>query len=132
MATFVLVHGTWHGGWYWNRVAPLLPAAGHDVCTPTLTGLGERAHLRTMEITYQTHIQDLINVLAYEDVRDAILVGHSYGGPLVLMVAEHAFTRVAQLVCLATAIPANGQILKETFPELWKTFHQLALAPGDE
>jgi pimeloyl-ACP methyl ester carboxylesterase len=83
-----------------------------------------------VEITYQLHIQDIVNVLAYEDLRDVILVGHSYGGPLVLMVAEHACARVAQLICLATAIPANGQTFKETFPEVWQRFHQLALAHG--
>ena len=80
MATFVLVHGAWHGGWCWKKVAPLLRAAGHEVYTPTLTGLGERAHLLTREVDLDTHIPDVVNVLEYEDLRDVILVGHSYGG----------------------------------------------------
>ncbi len=79
MATFVLVHGAGHGGWAWKRLTPLLRAAGHEVHTPTLTGLGERAHLATGDLDMDTHVADLHGVLLFEDLRDAILVGHSYG-----------------------------------------------------
>ncbi|MDP9471065.1 MAG: alpha/beta fold hydrolase [Chloroflexota bacterium] len=80
MATFVIAHGAWGGGWSWSLVRPLLRAAGHDVFTPTYTGLGERAHLASPEIDLATHIRDIMGVLEYEDLREVILVGHSYGG----------------------------------------------------
>ena len=80
MATFVLVHGAWAGGWAWKRVAPLLRAQGHDVFTPTLTGLGERVHLANPQVNLDTHIQDVVNLLLYEDLENVVLVGWSYGG----------------------------------------------------
>lgn len=80
MSTYVLVHGAFHGGWCWRRVADRLVAAGHRVYTPTLTGLGERAHLLTASVDLETHIQDIAGVLEVEDLNGVILVGHSYGG----------------------------------------------------
>lgn len=80
MATVVLVHGSSSGGWAWKHVTPHLRAAGHDVCTPTLTGLGERAHLLSPAVNLSLHIQDIVNVLFYEDLSEVILVGQSYGG----------------------------------------------------
>ncbi|WP_329314217.1 alpha/beta fold hydrolase [Streptomyces sp. NBC_01262] len=80
MATYVLVHGGGHGGWCWQRLTPLLRAAGHEVYTPTLTGLGERAHLLRPDIDLETHIADVVGVLQYEGCTDVVLVGHSYGG----------------------------------------------------
>jgi len=74
------VHGAWHGGWCWRKLTPRLREAGHDVLTPTLTGLGERRHLLRREVNLTTHIQDVANVLEYEDARDVVLVGHSYAG----------------------------------------------------
>src|SRR5881409_3342030 len=100
MATFVLVHGGFHGGWCWKRVTPLLRAAGHEVYTPTLTGLGERAHLLTRDVGLATHVQDVINVLTYEELTDLLLVGHSYGGMVITGVAERLPARVRQLVYL--------------------------------
>jgi pimeloyl-ACP methyl ester carboxylesterase len=88
MARFVPVHGAWHGGWCWKKATPLLHAAGYEVYTPTLTGVGERVHLLTTEINLDTHITDITNVLDYEDLREVILVGHSYGGMVVAGVAE--------------------------------------------
>ena len=88
MATFVLVHGGGHGGWCYQRVGPLLRAAGHDVYTPTLTGLGERAHLLRADIDLDFHIGDIVNVLHFDDLRDVILVGHSYGGMVITAVAD--------------------------------------------
>src|SRR6266511_3487775 len=98
MAVFVLVHGGFHGGWCWRRVAPHLRAAGHEVYTPTLTGLGERAHLATPETGLDTHIRDVLGVLAFEDLRDVVLVGHSMAGMVVTGVAERAPDRLAHLV----------------------------------
>src|SRR3954463_3590774 len=87
-ATFVLVHGAWHGGWCWKKLTPLLCAAGHTIYTPPLTGVGERAHLLTPDIGLDTHITDIVNVLEYEDLREIVLVGHSYGGMVIAGVAE--------------------------------------------
>jgi pimeloyl-ACP methyl ester carboxylesterase len=108
-ATYVLVHGGAHGGWCYQRVARLLRAAGHDVHTPTLTGLGERSHLLNPDIDLDVHITDVVNVLHYEDLRDVVLVGHSYGGTVVTGVADRAGDRVGHLVYLDAAIPENGQ-----------------------
>jgi pimeloyl-ACP methyl ester carboxylesterase len=79
MATFVLVHGGAHGGWCFQPLARVLREDGHDVYTPTLTGLGERAHLFRADVDLDCHVKDVVAVLHYEDLRDAILVGHSYG-----------------------------------------------------
>jgi pimeloyl-ACP methyl ester carboxylesterase len=109
VATLVIVHGAWGGGWRWARVASLLRAAGHDVFTPTLTGLGERAHLARPEIDLTTHVQDVVNVLAYEDLRDVALVGHSYGGMVVTGVADRVPERLGQLVYLDAYVPRDGE-----------------------
>jgi pimeloyl-ACP methyl ester carboxylesterase len=100
MATFVLVHGSWLGGWCWQRVTPHLRAAGHEVFTPTLTGLGERAHLLTRDVGLDTHVHDIVNVLEFEELREVILVGHSYGGMVVAGVAECVPHRLARAVYL--------------------------------
>src|SRR5688572_5501309 len=83
MATFVLVPGAWCGGWVFRHLAPYLCDAGHEVYTPTVTGLGERVHLASPDVTLDTHITDIVNVLAYEDLHDAVLVGWSYGGTII-------------------------------------------------
>jgi pimeloyl-ACP methyl ester carboxylesterase len=80
MTTYVLVHGAWAGGWIWGRVAPILRKARHDVFTPTLTGLGERAHLANPEIDLSTHIQDVVAVLECEDLKNVVLVGRTNRG----------------------------------------------------
>lgn len=116
MATFVLVHGGWHGGWCWKYVAPLLRAAGHDVFTPTLTGLGERAHLVRLDIGLDTHVQDVIGVLTYEDLHDVVLVGHSLGGPVVEGVADRISERIAHLVYLDASVPRDGQADVDCYP----------------
>ena len=90
MATYLLVHGGCAGGWQWRAVATRLRAAGHDVYTPTLTGLGERVHLANPAIDLETHIQDILMVLDYEDLHDVILVGYSYSGMMVTAMAERA------------------------------------------
>jgi pimeloyl-ACP methyl ester carboxylesterase len=114
MATFVIVHGAWGGAWSWNKiVVPLLRQAGHAVCAATLTGLGERAHLGTPDTDLDTHIQDVCNVLFYEDLHDVILAGHSYGGMVITGVADRMPERLAQLVYLDAAVPADGQSLAD-------------------
>jgi pimeloyl-ACP methyl ester carboxylesterase len=118
MATFVLVHGGGHGGWCWWRLAPLLRAAGHEVHTPTLTGLGERAHLMGPGIDLDLHVEDVVALLKYEELSDVILVGHSYGGMVITGVADRAPTRVGHLVYLDAAVPSDGQSLVDVAPDL--------------
>jgi pimeloyl-ACP methyl ester carboxylesterase len=109
--TFVLVHGAWHGGWCWKKVTNMLKTNGFEVFTPTLTGLGERAHLLNENINLDTHIQDITAVLEYEDLKDVILVGHSYGGMVITGVADKAKGRISQLVYLDAFLPENGKSL---------------------
>lgn len=111
MTTYVLVHGGGHGGWCYQRVASILRSAGHDVLTPTLSGLGERSHRMGPDIDLETHISDVVNVLHYDDLHDVILVGHSYGGMVVTGVADRAADRVGRLVYLDAANPRNNQSL---------------------
>lgn len=111
MATYVLVHGGGHGGWCYQPVGRLLRAAGHEVYAPTLTGVGERAHLASPKVDLDLHIQDVVAVLHYEDLRDVILVGHSYGGMVITGVADRAADRVGRIVYLDAANPVNGQSL---------------------
>lgn len=108
MTTFVLLHGAFHGGWCWSRVTPLLRAAGHDVFTPTQTGLGERAHLLHHGITLTTFADDLIGVLEAEELTDAVLVGHSFGGAAISGAAERVPERIRHLIYLDSALPRDG------------------------
>jgi pimeloyl-ACP methyl ester carboxylesterase len=110
MATFVIVHGAWGGSWGWNKyVVPKLRAKGHDVFAVTLTGLGDRAHLASPDVDLETHIQDVVNVLFYEDLHDVILAGHSYGGNVITGVADRAPERLRRLVYLDAATPTDGK-----------------------
>lgn len=117
MATFVLVHGGGHGGWCYRKVAGLLRAAGHAVFTPTLTGLAERSHLVSPAVDLDTHITDVVNLLAWEDLQDIILVGHSYGGMVITGVADRAADRIAELVYLDAAHPLDGESLATVAPQ---------------
>ena len=114
MATYVLVHGGGHGGWCYQRVARLLRSAGHEVHTPTLTGLGDRSHLMARmgdAVDLDLHIRDVTALLHFDDLRDVILVGHSYGGMVITGVADRAADRVGRLVYLDAANPVGGQSL---------------------
>lgn len=113
MATYLICHGAWSGGWSWRKMRPLLRAAGHEVFTPTYTGLGERAHLAHPMVDLETHIQDVLAVIDYEDLRDFVLVGHSYGGMVVTGVADRVPERVKRLVYLDAFVPADGQSLSD-------------------
>jgi len=107
--TFVLVHGAWHGGWCWRRVADLLERRGHLVFTPTLTGLGERSHLVSGAINLDTHIADIVNVIKWEDLRDICLVGHSYAGWTISGAAERVADRISSIVFLDAYMPNDGE-----------------------
>jgi pimeloyl-ACP methyl ester carboxylesterase len=111
--TFVLVHGAWHGGWCWKKVTPLLRAAGHEVFAPTLTGLGERSHLLTRDVGLDTHITDIEQVLEYEDLRNVVLVGHSYAGMVITGVGDRAADRIGQLVYVDAFLPEHGKALTD-------------------
>jgi pimeloyl-ACP methyl ester carboxylesterase len=111
MATYVLVHGGGHGGWCYQKVARRLRAAGHEVHAPSLTGLGERSHLVGPHVDLHLHCRDVAALLHYEDLRDVILVGHSYGGMVITGAADLAADRVGKLVYLDAANPVNGQSL---------------------
>ena len=106
--TYVLVHGAWHGGWCWRRVADRLKSEGHRVFSPTLTGLGERAHLLTREVSLETHIADVVGLLEAEELEDVVLVGHSYGGIVITGVAAREKSRLWQLIYLDAAIVEDG------------------------
>ena len=109
MATFVLVHGAWHGGWCWRSVTDSLRSKGHRVFTPTQTGLGERRHLLSGEITLDTFVEDLTNLIEMEELQNIILVGHSFGGVVVSGVTDRMPERVGQLVCLDSFLLEAGQ-----------------------
>jgi pimeloyl-ACP methyl ester carboxylesterase len=116
MVTFVLVHPAWLGGWCWRKVTPLLRARGHEVFTPTLTGLGERSHLAKRDIGLETHIQDVVNVLEYEDLSRVILVANSSGGVVITGVADRLPERIARLVYVDAFVPEDGQSLLDIIP----------------
>ena len=107
MATIVVAHGAWSSAWAWQKMRPLLRAAGHDIFTPSYTGLGERAHLASPAIDLDTHIADVLGVLQFEDLRDVVLIGHSYGGMVATGVADRADGRVAT-ADLSRCVRAEG------------------------
>ena len=113
MATFVLVHGAWHGAWCWERVRPRLVAAGHRVTTPTLTGLGERCHLASRAVNLDTHVADLLNHIAYEGLNDVVLVAHSYAGFVAFGLADRNAAAIGRLVLLDAFIPRDGDTMAE-------------------
>src|SRR5829696_1516909 len=116
MTTYVLVGGTWLGGWCWQPVARRLRDNGHDAYPVTLTGLGERVHLASSEVDLETHITDVVNLIEFEDLHDVVLVGHSYAGAVVTGVADRVPEHISQLVYLDTAPLPDGTTLIETFP----------------
>ena len=116
MPTFVLVHGGWHGSWCWKRVRAQLARARNDVFTPTLTGLGERSHLLSQSVSLQTHIDDVGNLILWEELTDVVLCGHSYAGLVITGVAEIMPERIRSLIYLDAFLPEPGQSLFDTLP----------------
>ena len=132
MTTIVIVPGATHGGWRWKEVRLALQSAGHEVYTPTLTGYGERIHLASPDIGLDTHIQDVVNVLEYEDLRDVVLVGHSYGGIVATAVAERAADRLARLIYLDAVLPNDGECLFDvTSPQMRANMEERARLGGE-
>jgi pimeloyl-ACP methyl ester carboxylesterase len=132
MATFVLVHGGWQGGWSWRPVVPHLRASGHEVYAPTLTGLGERAHLLGCVEGLDTHVKDVLGVIAYEDLEEVVLVGHSYGGVVITAVAEVVAEKLSHLVYLDAWVPKDGQGMFDLMPpERAEGYREAARVSGE-
>jgi pimeloyl-ACP methyl ester carboxylesterase len=113
--TFLVCHGAWSAGWAWKKMHPLMQAAAHRLITPTYTGLGERAHLANRSIDLETHIEDMLNVIKYEDLRDIVLIGHSYGGMVATGVADRMRDRITQLIYVDAFVPEDGQSLLDLY-----------------
>jgi pimeloyl-ACP methyl ester carboxylesterase len=109
VADIVLVHGAWHGSWCWRRVTPLLWLAGHRVITVTLSGLGERAHQLSPDITLDTHVEDVVTAMRAEECSRAVLVGHSYGGLVITGAADRLDDEVGRLVYIDAIVPLPGE-----------------------
>ena len=129
--TFVLIHGAWHGGWCWRRVADLLEAKGHKVFAPSLTGNGDRSHLLSKDVNLDTHITDIVNLFKWEDIKDACLVAHSYGGWPASGALEQIGDRVSSIVWLDAFKPENGQKGTDFASDFSRKALQEAVAKGE-
>jgi len=116
MSVYVLVHGAWGGSWCWKEIRRALQARGHEVYTPTLTGVGERSHLLSQQVDLNTHISDVVNLIRWEDLSEVVLCGHSYGGCVVTGAADRVADRISALVYVDAFVPDNGQSLHDTLP----------------
>jgi pimeloyl-ACP methyl ester carboxylesterase len=112
----LLVHGAWHGGWCWRKVVDHLAGSGLQVFTPTLTGLGERVHLRDCGVDLELHVADILGVLEYENLEDVVLCGHSYAGMVITAIADRAAHRVGALVYLDAYVPRDGESVLDIRP----------------
>ncbi len=124
--TFLVAHGAWSAGWAWKKMHPLMSQAGHRLVTPTYTGLGERAHLASPSNDLETHIQDVLGVIKYEDLREIVLIGHSYGGMVATGVADRAADRISKLVYLDAFVPKDGQAQADLIPDGYRTMEERA------
>jgi pimeloyl-ACP methyl ester carboxylesterase len=131
MANYVLVHGAWHGSWCWKRVRRRLQEAGHDVFTPTLTGVGERSHLNSREINLETHISDVVNLIRWEELSEVILCGHSYGGCVISGAADQIPERIGALVYLDAFVLEDGESLFDLAGEAADRMREQARTAGD-
>ena len=131
MATFLVAHGAWSAGWAWKKMRPLLRARGHEIFTPTHTGLGERGHLAAPGIDLETHIADILGALEFEDLENVVLIGHSYGGMVATGVADRARARIARLVYLDAHVPGNGESLFDLNPDRRQAMSEAARRSGD-
>ena len=117
MSTFVIIHGAWHGGWCWKRVRRALQAAGHDVFTPTLTGVADRSHLLSPAVNLDTHIDDVVNLIRWEQLSNIVLCGHSYGGCVIGGVADRVPDSIQALFYLDAFVLEDGECLLQHVPE---------------
>lgn len=119
MTTFVLIHGAWHGGWCWKRVAPILRAAGHEVFAPSLTGSGERKHLLSPAVGMDTYVADVANLIDSEELDNVVLVGHSAAGAAISKAAETVHDRLKALVYVDSVVLPSGKAMFDIFPAQW-------------
>jgi pimeloyl-ACP methyl ester carboxylesterase len=131
VATIVLAHGAWSSAWAWKKMRPLMAAAGHTFFTPSYTGLGERDHLAAPTNDLETHIADVLGVFHAEDLRDAVLLGHSYGGMVATGVADRARDRISKLIYLDAFVPKDGQALADLVPEAQRQRMRDSAKAGD-
>jgi pimeloyl-ACP methyl ester carboxylesterase len=132
MSMFLFVPGAWLGGWCWRDVAPPLQAGDHTMVCPTLTGLGERAHLLSPQIGLQSHIADIVGLLHYRDLNGVTLVGHSYGGTVITAVAEQVPERIRRLVYLDASVPRDGESNNDVIgPEMAAQLRSSAMSGGE-
>ena len=132
MATFLVAHGAWSAGWAWKKMRPRLRERGHEFWTPTYTGLGERVHLASNDVKLDTHIEDVLKVLEFEDLREVVLIGHSYGGMVATGVADRAPERISQLIYLDAFVPRHGESLFDlSVPEDRNNAREAAQKTGD-
>lgn len=129
--TFVLIHGGFHGGWCWRRVADLLEKQGHKVYAPSLTGCGDRAHLLSTSVNLDTHVADIVNIFKYEDLKDACLVPHSYGGWPCSSALEQIGDRVGSIVWVDAFMPKDGERGVDSISEFSRKALEVALAKGE-
>ncbi len=130
MATFVLVHGAWSGGWEWREVERLLRERGHEVTRPTLTGLGERTHLSSAAVTLATHVEDVVRHFEFEGLVDAVLCGHSYGGMVVTGAAERVPDRLRCVVYVDAFVPHDRESLFDLLPPEWTSILRTSAMDG--
>ena len=131
MSVFILVHGAWHGSWCWKHVRQQLRDLGHEVFSPTLTGLGERSHLLDLSVSVETHVDDIANLLIWEELEDVVLVAHSYGGFVARHVADRLPQRIRQLVYVDAFVPDDGRSLVDYAPTFAQMFRDGARDQGD-
>jgi pimeloyl-ACP methyl ester carboxylesterase len=131
MTTFVLLHGAWHGGWVWRRVAPHLRAAGHEVLAPTFTGVSDRAHLLTPSVGLDTHVRDVVALLDAEGATDVVLVGHSYAGQVVTGVADQRPEALRRRVYLDAFVGEDGEAAIDLLPpQVAEHYRESVAGPG--
>jgi pimeloyl-ACP methyl ester carboxylesterase len=129
---YILVHGAWHGSWCWKRVRAALQSAGHNVFTPTLTGLGERSHLNSAAVDLSIHIADIVNLIKWEELSDVVLCGHSYAGGVITGVADQIPDRIRALVFLDAFVLENGECFMDIVPsEVAQAVRDQAIATGE-
>jgi pimeloyl-ACP methyl ester carboxylesterase len=132
MSLFVVAHGAWSAGWAWKKMHPLMQARGHRLITPTYTGLGERAHLAHSGVDLETHIADVVGVLEMEDLRDVMLIGHSYGGMVATGIADRAHERIAAIIYIDAFAPRDGDSALSLLPPAARAQRQPVAANGGE
>lgn len=129
--TFLVAHGAWSAGWSWKKMHPLMQASGHRLLVPTYTGLGEREHLASQEVNLETHIQDLLGVIKFEELNDFVLLAHSYGGMVATGVADRVPERIRRVIYLDAFVPQDGQSLFDLSNEATLAQFRKGLAEGD-